>query len=144
MGEVLPRLIHHLKLHCKLLRYVSDKAKAGAFIDNRDNQLLAGTNKITVNLDMPVQIETRTNGAVAITRGPLNFAIELSFNQTTTIGLRYPHSLQPDQTDKTESYLFRSAQALGDVKRLFPNAPTQYLTAIHIPILAASHIYAVD
>ena len=74
----------------------SDKAKAGTFINNRDNQLLARTNKITVNLDMPVQIETRTNGAVAIMRGPLNFAIELSFNQTTTIGLRYPHSQQPD------------------------------------------------
>jgi len=34
---------------------------------------------------MLVQIETRTNGAVAITRGPLNFAVEFSFNQTTTI-----------------------------------------------------------
>ena len=69
-GGSLPCLIRHLKLDCKLLRYVSDKAKAGAFINNRDNQLLAGTNKITVNLDMPVQIETRTSGAVAITRGP--------------------------------------------------------------------------
>ena len=120
MGEVLPRLIHHLKLHCKLLRYVSDKAKAGAFIDNRDNQLLAGTNKITVNLDMPVQIETRTNGAVAITRGPLNFAIELSFNQTTTIGLRYPHSRQPDQIDKTESYFIQECSGSWRRKATFP------------------------
>ena len=74
------------------MRYISDKAKASIFINNRDNQLLARTNKITVNLYMPVQIETRTNGAVTIIREPLNFAIELSFNQTTTIGLRYPHS----------------------------------------------------
>ena len=46
----------------------SDKAKAGPFIDNRDHQLLAGTNKKYLN--MPVQIETRTYGAAAITRGP--------------------------------------------------------------------------
>jgi len=31
-GEVLPCLIHCLKPHCKLLRYVSDKAKSEAFI----------------------------------------------------------------------------------------------------------------
>ena len=40
--------------------------------------------------------------------------------------------------------LSRSAQALGDVKRLFPNAPAQYLTAVRIPtifVLDASHIY---
>ena len=41
-GEVLPCLIHHLKPHCKLSRYVSDK---GAFIDD---QLLVGTNNITL------------------------------------------------------------------------------------------------
>ncbi|KAF9441482.1 hypothetical protein P691DRAFT_779791 [Macrolepiota fuliginosa MF-IS2] len=72
-------------------------------------QLKAGTNKISVNLNMPLQIETRTNGAVAITRGPLNFAVELAFNKTTAPGLR-------------------SAQALGDVVRLFPNVPAQYIT----------------
>jgi len=44
MEEVLPCLIRHLKLHCKLLRDV--KAKAGALINNRDDQLLAGTNNI--------------------------------------------------------------------------------------------------
>ncbi|KAF5348470.1 hypothetical protein D9756_009679 [Leucocoprinus leucothites] len=54
-------------------------------------QLKAGTSKITVNLNMPLEVETRTNGA------------------TTAPGLR-------------------SGQALGDVKRLFPNAPAQYLT----------------
>ena len=35
------------------------KRKSEAFINNRNDQLLAGTNKITANLDMPVQIETR-------------------------------------------------------------------------------------
>lgn len=38
---------------------------------------------------MPLEIETRTNGAVAITRGPLNFAVDLAFNKTTAPGLRY-------------------------------------------------------
>ena len=81
MEEVLPRLIRHLKLHCKLLRYVSDKAKA--FINHRDDQLLAGTNNIWIfyagsNRD-------KNKWSFAITRGPLNFAVELSFNQTTTI-----------------------------------------------------------
>jgi len=66
-GEVLPCLIRHLKPHCKLSRYVSDKAKSGAFIDD---QLLVGTNNITLNLNMPVQIDKRKNGAVAITREP--------------------------------------------------------------------------
>jgi len=56
-----------LKPHCKLSRYVSDKAKSGAFIDD---QLLVGTNNITLNLNMPVQIDKRKNGAVAITREP--------------------------------------------------------------------------
>jgi len=65
------------------------KRKSEAFINNRNNQLLARTNKITTNLDMPFQIETRKNGAVAIMRGPMDFTVELSFNQTTTIGLRY-------------------------------------------------------
>ena len=41
----------------------------------------------------------------------------------------------------------RSAQALGDVKRLFPDAPAQYLTTVCIPILLvfpSSYIYLVD
>lgn len=69
----------------------------------------AGTTQFEVFLNTPLQIETRTNGAVAVTRGPLNFAVELSHNLTVTPGLR-------------------SAQALVDVKRLFPNAPPQYIT----------------
>ena len=40
-------------------------------------------------MDIPLQIETRTNGAIAILRGLLNFAVKLLFDQTTTIGLWY-------------------------------------------------------
>jgi len=58
MGQTLLRLIHQFKLHYKLSRYVYDEEKIGG-IHNCDDQLLSGTNKITVNLDMPVQIETR-------------------------------------------------------------------------------------
>lgn len=37
---------------------------------------------------MPLQIETRSNGAVAINRGPLNYAVQLGFNTSTTAGWR--------------------------------------------------------
>jgi len=62
--EVLPCLIHHLKSHCKLSRYVSDKPELEAFIDDQ----LVKTNNITLNLNMLVQIDKRTNRAVAIMR----------------------------------------------------------------------------
>jgi len=55
-----------------------------------------------------------------ITRGPLNFSIELLFNQTTTIGLRYPHSRQPDQIDKTESYFIQEFPGSWRRKANFP------------------------
>ncbi|KAF8891202.1 hypothetical protein BD779DRAFT_1513791, partial [Infundibulicybe gibba] len=58
-----------------------------------------------------IHIETRSNGAVAITRGALNFAVEIPHNTSVAPGLR-------------------SAQALVDVKRLYPNAPPQYLTPV--------------
>ena len=61
MGETLPRSIHQFKLHYKLSRYVYDEKKIGG-IHNRDDQLLVGTR------------------AIVITRGPLNSAVELSFN----------------------------------------------------------------
>ncbi|KAK7037318.1 hypothetical protein VNI00_011309 [Paramarasmius palmivorus] len=67
-----------------------------------------GNTKLYVSLDAPVEVEQRSNGAVAINRGALNFALELSNNVTTTVGTR-------------------SGQALNDVKRLFPNAPAEYL-----------------
>ncbi|TFK34186.1 hypothetical protein BDQ12DRAFT_636697 [Crucibulum laeve] len=74
------------------------------------SQISAGTTTLQVSLHAVLEMETRTNGAVAITRGPLNYAVELSYNNTVTPGLR-------------------SAQALVDVERLFLNAPPQYLTA---------------
>lgn len=51
-------------------------------------QASAGTTTIRLNLFAPLQVEKRTNGAVAITRGALNFALELSFNDTKTVGVR--------------------------------------------------------
>ena len=41
---------------------------------------------------MQVEVEERLNGAVAVTRGPLNYALELAYNVTTTEGLRCVHS----------------------------------------------------
>ena len=128
MEEILKCLILSLKLHCKLLRYSSDKRDP--FTD--DNQLFTRTSEITVNLDMPLQIETRTNGAIAILRGPLNFTVKLSFNQTTTIYLQYNSMIKCRESNLKVS---RSTQALGDIKRLFPNAPAQYLTTVCILIL---------
>ncbi|KAL4263393.1 Non-reducing end beta-L-arabinofuranosidase-like GH127 middle domain-containing protein [Pleurotus pulmonarius] len=64
----------------------------------------------TVTLDMPTTIEARPNGAIAVHRGPLLYAIDLQFNDTVTPGQR-------------------SAQALNDVRRLYPNAPADFLTA---------------
>ncbi|KAF5377925.1 hypothetical protein D9615_006767 [Tricholomella constricta] len=72
-------------------------------------QVSAGTTTIQVFLNAPLQIESRLNGAVAITRGALNYAVEIAYNTTTTPGTR-------------------SVQALNDVKRLFPHAPAAYLT----------------
>ncbi|KAL1705246.1 hypothetical protein EV121DRAFT_258782 [Schizophyllum commune] len=73
-------------------------------------EIPAGSTNIVVILDMQVEVEERLNGAVAVTRGPLNYALELTYNVTTTEGLR-------------------SDQAVADVKRLYPNAPQEYLTA---------------
>ncbi|KAK7044649.1 hypothetical protein R3P38DRAFT_2879974 [Favolaschia claudopus] len=69
----------------------------------------AGKTVINVNLHAPLDVEVRSNGAVAVTRGALNFAVEISHNNTVTTGLR-------------------SAQALVDVKRLYPDAPAQYVS----------------
>jgi len=103
-GEVLPCLIRHLKPHCKLSRYVSDKAESGAFIDDQ----LVGTNNITLNLNMPVQINKRTNGAIAITREPWTLPSNQRFNQTTTIGLRYPPAFTTTWSDRQNWILFYS------------------------------------
>jgi len=69
----------------------------------------AGTTVLKVQLNAPLQIEVRTNGAVAVTRGALNYAVEITYNTTVAPGLR-------------------SAQALGDVVVLYPDAPKSYIT----------------
>ena len=79
-GEDLPCLIRHLKPHCKLSRYVSDKPESGAFIDDQ----LVGTNNITLYASSKKKWSYRDH------EGALNFAVEHWFDQTTTIGLRYP------------------------------------------------------
>ncbi|KAJ7631929.1 hypothetical protein DFH06DRAFT_1223303 [Mycena polygramma] len=68
-----------------------------------------GKTVLNVNLHAPLEVEVRTNGAVAITRGALNFAVEISHNDTVAPGLR-------------------SAQALVDAERLYPDAPAAYIT----------------
>ncbi|KAF7329741.1 hypothetical protein MKEN_00237400 [Mycena kentingensis (nom. inval.)] len=72
-------------------------------------QVKAGKTTVHVNLNAPLEIESRFNDAIAVTRGPLNFAVEISHNTTVSPGLR-------------------SAQAIGDVLRLYPDAPAQYVT----------------
>ncbi|KAG6827511.1 hypothetical protein H0H92_011483 [Tricholoma furcatifolium] len=72
-------------------------------------QITGKTTTIKVSLNAPLEVEDRYNGAVAITRGALNYALEITYNTTTTPGLR-------------------STQALADVEVLYPDAPAQYLT----------------
>ncbi|KAJ6627782.1 hypothetical protein B0H10DRAFT_1991863 [Mycena sp. CBHHK59/15] len=72
-------------------------------------QVNAGKTTLHVNLNSPLEIEVRYNGAVAVTRGALNYAVEIAYNDTIAPGLR-------------------SGQALSDVRRLYPNAPAQYIT----------------
>ncbi|KAJ7512670.1 hypothetical protein B0H11DRAFT_3400 [Mycena galericulata] len=71
----------------------------------------AGKTVLKVNLNAPLEVEVRSSGAVAITRGALNYVVEITNNDTVTPGLR-------------------SAQAIPDVERLFPDAPPQYLTPV--------------
>ncbi|KAJ7126117.1 hypothetical protein C8R44DRAFT_781093 [Mycena epipterygia] len=69
----------------------------------------AGKTVLQVNLHSPLEVEVRTSGAVAITLGSLNYAVEITYNTTVAPGLR-------------------SAQALTDVERLYPDAPPQFIT----------------
>ena len=39
---------------------------------------------MSVSLDMPVQVVERSNGSVAVIRGPLNYAVEIEYNTTST------------------------------------------------------------
>ncbi|KAF5385626.1 hypothetical protein D9757_005544 [Collybiopsis confluens] len=68
-----------------------------------------GTTKVQLSLDAQLKVIPRFNGSVAITKGPLNYALEVTFNKTSAPGLR-------------------SAQALVDVERLYPNAPASFIT----------------
>ncbi|PBK75252.1 hypothetical protein ARMSODRAFT_993246 [Armillaria solidipes] len=72
-------------------------------------ELSEGSSTIILSLHAVLDIEKRFNDAIAINYGALNYAIELSYNNTVTEGLR-------------------SEQALNDVKTLYPNAPAEYLT----------------
>ncbi|PPQ76173.1 hypothetical protein CVT24_006599 [Panaeolus cyanescens] len=74
----------------------------------------AGTSTVLISFSAPLTIEKRFNDAVAISRGPLLYALELSYNDTTAPGLRHILPL--------------SAQALNDVRNLYPNAPAAFLT----------------
>jgi len=55
--------------------------------------LAKGTNKIELNLDMQIRIENRSNGSVAIHRGPLLYAVDLSYNSSTAASVRSPPAL---------------------------------------------------
>jgi hypothetical protein len=69
----------------------------------------AGKTTLHVNLNTPLEVEVRFNGAVAVTRGALNFAVEIPNNDTVAPGLR-------------------SAQAVADVEVLYPDAPPAFFT----------------
>jgi len=72
-------------------------------------QIEAGTTNLHVTLDMPLQVETLSSGAVVVNRGPLNYAVEISHNETKTFSWRNP-------------------QALSDTERLFPAITPNYTT----------------
>ncbi|KAF8827372.1 hypothetical protein HHX47_DHR4000065 [Lentinula edodes] len=69
-----------------------------------------GVTKLQLFLDDQIQVIPRYNGSVAITKGPLNYALEITFNKTSAPGLR-------------------SQQALSDAETLFPDAPTSFFTS---------------
>ncbi|KIY62722.1 hypothetical protein CYLTODRAFT_383261 [Cylindrobasidium torrendii FP15055 ss-10] len=69
----------------------------------------AGETKVSLSLGAELSVDERLNGAVSVSYGGLLYAVELAYNDTVSPGLR-------------------SAQALGDVRNLYPNAPAEYLT----------------
>ena len=78
------------------------KRKLKAFMNNYNVLLLTRTKKIMANLNMPLQMEIRTNKAIMIIRKSVDFTVKLSLNKTTTIDLRYLYSQQHYQTNRTE------------------------------------------
>lgn len=87
-----------------------------------------------MTLHAPLEIELRTNNAVAITRGPLNYAVQLSYNTTSAPGLRFDIGILTS-IDLLTFFIYRSAQALSDVEQLYPNAPPQYFTPVSAALL---------
>ncbi|KAJ3813548.1 hypothetical protein F5876DRAFT_63075 [Lentinula aff. lateritia] len=69
-----------------------------------------GVTKLQLFLDDQIEVIPRYNGSVAITKGPLNYALEITFNKTSAPGLR-------------------SQQALSDAETLFPDAPISFFTS---------------
>ncbi|KAF8901377.1 hypothetical protein CPB84DRAFT_1815219 [Gymnopilus junonius] len=51
-------------------------------------KVTSGSTTIEMTLHAPLETELRTNNAVAVTRGPLNYAVELSYNTTSAPSLR--------------------------------------------------------
>ncbi|KAF8577243.1 hypothetical protein K439DRAFT_1534004 [Ramaria rubella] len=58
-------------------------------------QIEPGITKFQVTLDMPLLVETLSSGSVVINRGPLNYAVEISHNDTTTLSWSDTEALFP-------------------------------------------------
>lgn len=48
----------------------------------------AGITSVELFLDMQTEIEQRSNGSIAVYRGPLLYAVDLGHNDTTTLAMR--------------------------------------------------------
>ncbi|PCH35389.1 hypothetical protein WOLCODRAFT_139880 [Wolfiporia cocos MD-104 SS10] len=57
-------------------------------------EVKAGETAIDLYLDMQVEIEPRSNGSIAVYRGPLLYAVDLAHNQTETYAMRSPGPLE--------------------------------------------------
>ncbi|KAJ7816814.1 hypothetical protein B0H13DRAFT_2293030 [Mycena leptocephala] len=73
----------------------------------------------------PLEVEVRTNGAVAITRGALNFAVEITHNTTVAPDFGRVPSYGRDDYGVLTYLTGRSAQAIADVVRLYPDVPAR-------------------
>lgn len=51
--------------------------------------LKAGTTSVVLRLDTQIRTQRRFNNAILVSRGALNFALDLKYNRTTSQGLRY-------------------------------------------------------
>ncbi|KAL0569595.1 hypothetical protein V5O48_012368 [Marasmius crinis-equi] len=99
----------------------------------RTVQVSEGTTKVQVSLDAPLEIEERSNGAIAVSRGPLNFALELSSTDTVAAGTRCSGLRFLTGSRRlliTYDATYRSINALGNVARLYPDAPAEFVSPI--------------